>query len=306
MNVRIRLRNRLVFFPILEAALGFVESSQLIGRDLLVAIIAISSLLFSAPFAMSGIEPPEKTASQVGQNPSEQGSVNRSNVPVASGEAPRAPAARKLISLTKVVGEVGERFVTSREVKIDFYVRLALEIALIAKSPAVAAASSGINIIPWSDSSEAESAQAMVRETDRVLGNWAVFFDAKGFSAQASVTSDELSELEKKTRGIMLKSKAAADWTKLQPTTLEVIQVIERQLITAEYERLKSDTATSTVSDAEALSYFRKNRIKFGTLPFENFKETIKNAIAKQSTESRLKDWRDVLKRKYRIKNYIK
>ncbi|MNY60610.1 hypothetical protein D3C86_1971860 [compost metagenome] len=59
------------------------------------------------------------------------------------------------------------------------------------------------------------------------------------------------------------------------------------------------------ITDQEAQAYYDKNRIKFGSMPFSNFKENIKTFLAQQQLEERLRSWFEVIKRKYKVRNLL-
>jgi hypothetical protein len=234
------------------------------------------------------------------------------------GSAVAAPDSAKssITSITKVVGEVGERFVTSREVRIQAVVLRALDLAwedLKSKerdankasapvsSPARQKALEGIKVPPSSDRDT-----ALVRETEATLYIWAVYLEAKSFRAALSVSNDNLRELEQMTDALIAKSGAAEGWRELQVTRAELSQTVQRLLLADDYERLKSDAVSTPVSDVEAEAYFNKNRSRFGTLPFDNFRSSIKEHLSRQRADQRLRDWREVLRRKYKVKNYIR
>ena len=59
-----------------------------------------------------------------------------------------------------------------------------------------------------------------------------------------------------------------------------------------------------TVTDAEAQQYFEDNRLKFGDLPGENFKENIKVFLTREQVNQRLGAWFEVLRSNTRFEFY--
>lgn len=82
----------------------------------------------------------------------------------------------------------------------------------------------------------------------------------------------------------------------------EIQSMAARRLVASKLIEMRSETMRGTVSDHEAQMYFEKNRVKFGTLPFESFKENIKKYLSEQQQEQRLRSWFEILRRKYKIK----
>ncbi|MES2854262.1 MAG: hypothetical protein V4692_00285 [Bdellovibrionota bacterium] len=94
-------------------------------------------------------------------------------------------------------------------------------------------------------------------------------------------------------------------WQKLEVSSEELRSMISRKLMASSFSRLKTDPQLSPISDDEALSYYRKNRLRFGSLPFSSFKENIKSFLIKTQTEKRMNEWHEVLRRKFKVRNFI-
>lgn len=204
-------------------------------------------------------------------------------------------AVSEIVSVTKVVGEVGDRFVTSREVRIN----QAIQQVLVneGKSPMAL------------DKTASDKASSLLTgqektfpyEVWRVLDEWAVYLEAKSLSSAPPARGD----VNKAIRAVQDHWSGQGGWSGLEVSPEELKEIVERKLIAREFERLKGDASLVPVSDAEALSYFQKNRLRFGSLPFSAFKDNIKSFLVKQQTERRLAEWREVLRRKYKIRNFI-
>jgi hypothetical protein len=205
----------------------------------------------------------------------------------AEVQAP-APAAAKasIILLSRAVGEVGERVVTSREVRIDDAVEQA-----VSNKPA---SPDGFRVLNGQE-------KAFPGEVSKVLDEWIVFLEAKTLSSQ-SISKTEISSTVKTVQDFW---GAKSIWQELEVGSDELRDTVERKLVAKNFERLKSDPNLAPVSDDEALAYYRKNRLRFGSLPFSSFKDNIKAFLVKSQTERRLAEWRDVLRRKYKVRNFI-
>lgn len=191
------------------------------------------------------------------------------------------------LSITKVVGEVGEQFVTSREVRINSAVEQSLREKPLTTDQGY--------LIPNPQD------RAFSGETARVLDEWAIFFEAKSLG---SVTVSK-SEVSRVLAAVQERWGTKADWLALEPGADELRFLVERKLAADEFQKLKSDPALSPISDEEALSYYKKNRMRFGTLPFSTFKDNIKQFLVKAQIDRRLSEWHDVLRRKYKTRNFI-
>ncbi len=197
------------------------------------------------------------------------------------------PRSSSMISITKVVGEVGDHFVTSREVKINSAIEQAIE-----KKPA--SPDSGYVIFSGTE-------RLFPGEVTRVLDEWAIYFEARSLGStqiQKSEIARAIAIVEERWSG----SQAFKD---LEVGSTELRDMVERKLAAKEFEKLKSDPALSPVSDEEALSYYKKNRLRFGSLPFSNFQDNIKAFLVKTQVEKRLGEWHEVLRRKYKTRNFI-
>lgn len=206
-----------------------------------------------------------------------------------SPAAASTPVSEKTVSVTRVVGEVGSRVVTSREVRLNDAMA-----QVMVGLPALGSGGAKKKIVQPTD-------PAFPPTVLRVLDEWAVYFEATEIGAK-SVDKDEVA---KAVKSVGENWKDVADWTKLEPSAQEIKDSIERKLIVQNFERLKGDASLVTVSDAEAQQYYKKNRLRFGNLPFENFKDNIKAALVRSQTERRLFEWRAVLRRKYRVRNSV-
>ena len=197
--------------------------------------------------------------------------------------APAEPVAAPKL-LTRVVGEISDRSITSREVQIND----ALEQAINGAKPDALRVLSG-----------RESEFSL--EVTRVLHEWAVFLEAGAFAQKPIPKSEVLKTL----KSALELWSARAEWKKLEASESELQSQLERKLLAREFVALKSEASQAPVTDADALAYFKKNRLKFGNLPFEDFRDNIKKFLARQQTDRRLKEWYEVLDRKYRARNFI-
>lgn len=188
--------------------------------------------------------------------------------------------------VTKVVGEAKEQFITSREVQIND----AVENILSAKNPL----GKSLQVVEVGS----ENFPAKVND---VLTEWIVYFEAQSFGADSvskSVVEENLKKVEAGTHG----SEA---WRRLEISNTELAEMLKRKLSAKSFVRLKTESSLMPVTDSEALAYFKKNRLKFGNLPFSSFRDSIKAHLRQQQMDRRMKDWLEILQKKYKVRNFV-
>lgn len=192
--------------------------------------------------------------------------------------------AAELISTT--AGQVKNHVVTSREVELNYMIEKVLggderEISAISR----------LDI----------ETKSFSKEVNAVLAEWMIYFESESFTA-ASVTQEQINKAL--TAGLERLNKIKV-FKALEPEEKEVREMFERKLKAKALTRFKSESSVVPVTDADAKTYFEQNRTKFGNLPFENFKDNIKSFLMRQQVDSRIKDWFEVLRSKYRVRNFL-
>lgn len=186
-------------------------------------------------------------------------------------------------TVSRVVGEVGPRIVTSREVRMNEAIGQVLQGVPSLK-----------RVLSAND-------PGFPNQVLRVLDEWTVYLEAGEIGSKAT----DKAEIQRMAKAVADGWKSNSDWEKIEPSASEIREIVERKLVAQNLERLKSDASLVNVTDAEALQYYKKNRLRFGNMPFESFKENIKTALVRSQTERRLFEWRSVLRRKYRVRNFV-
>ena len=192
--------------------------------------------------------------------------------------------AAELISTT--AGQVKGHVVTSREVELNYMIEKVLE-----GDPREISAISRLDI----------ETKSFSKEVNAVLAEWMIYFESESFTA-ASVTQEQVN---KALKAGLEKLDNIKVFKALEPDAKEVRDMFERKLKAKALTRFKSDSSVVPVTDADAKTYFEQNRTKFGNLPFENFKDNIKSFLMRQQVDGRIKDWFEVLKSKYRVRNFL-
>lgn len=183
------------------------------------------------------------------------------------------------------VGLVKGQVITSREVQIQNL----LESALYDKNPKPKLRLLGID------------SKAFAKATQDALLEAVVALEAQNFNV-IQLSPEEI-HLADKQAGKLLKDLRV--WKDLQVSNKELEGGLKRKMQAKKFIQFRAQSSVLPVTDNEALKYFNENRLKFGNLPFENFKENIKSYLSRNQVDRRLKDWYEVLLSKYQVKNLI-
>lgn len=140
--------------------------------------------------------------------------------------------------------------------------------------------------------------EAFTRILSQFLVDQVVALEAETFSV--SEVSEKDIQLAKEHILNMTRSWPA--WKRLDVSDRELVTILQVHLRAQAFLKFKSESSGVLVSDSEAQEYYEKNRVKFGNLPFEKFKDSIKDVLAQEQLEEKLKDWFELLKRKYRVR----
>ncbi len=188
--------------------------------------------------------------------------------------------------LSQTVGAVGGEIVSTRDVQIQ----VAVEKILF---PLKNAKASLFEI-------HLKDAQFQT-ELSSTLLELVIQREAESFQV-AQPTAEELKEAIQKVEKI---ANGHSYWTQLELSSTELSDIVKRKLTAKKFIKIKTDLMTSLLTDQDALNYYEKNRLKFGQLPFSNFKENIKTFLSQQQMEERIKTLFEVIKRKYKVRNYL-
>jgi hypothetical protein len=208
--------------------------------------------------------------------------------------------------VTRVVGEVGERVVTSREVRINFAIGVAMARVLAqptGESAAPSAAKPATTNSPPTPEIVIPAVQdkGFPLEVGRVLDEWAVYLEAKSLTTN-DVPRPELGRVVKDVQEFW-EGKPA--WQALEVSPQELRDFTERKLLAQAFLALKGDASGIPIAESDALQYYRRNRLRFGAVPFTAVKESIRTFLHKSQTEKRIEDWKDILRHKYKVRNFV-
>jgi hypothetical protein len=201
-------------------------------------------------------------------------------------EAPVLKTPPKTEVVSEAAAQAGTHVVTSREVQISYALDQALATPLKKMTDAE-------KKIWWTE----PKADSYTKALAQVLLELVVQMEAENFSiGQAS--PEDMQNLEKHAQEHL---KGWKPWQELEVSQLELQQMLMRKLRAKNFLKFKTDSSGVQISDEEAKKYYEKNRVKFGNLPFSQFKDNIKQVLAQEQLQDKLKDWFEILKRKYRV-----
>ena len=183
------------------------------------------------------------------------------------------------------VGFVKGSAVTSRQVQIHHFI----ETALYGRQD------------PKTLQALALDSKNFAKVVSETLIEMAVAMEAESFN----VVQVEAAELEKSERRVQSAFKDNRAWRELDVQPAELKRAVKQKVQAKRFVQFRARSSVLPITDMEAQKYFTDNRLKFGDLPFENFKENIKAYLGRTQVERRLKDWYDVLINKYQVKNLI-
>jgi hypothetical protein len=207
-----------------------------------------------------------------------------------SGEPTQAKVAQ-VVSKTQIVSEAvaqaGSSIVTSREVIVSFILDQAL--ATPFKKNGKPERKNWLLTYP---------SEAFSKHLAQILLEIVVQLEAENFSI-GQVSQLDVLQSEKHVEELV---KGWTVWKDLEVSAAEVEIALGRKLRAKNFLKFKLESAGVQISDEEAKVFYEKNRVKFGNLPFSQFKDSIKEVLAQNQLQEKLKDWIDILKRKYRVR----
>lgn len=179
------------------------------------------------------------------------------------------------------VASMTDRVVTSREVAISALVETTLTDAEVKP-----------RVVQPKDADFSQMVTAALMEL-------IISIEADNFN----VASASPTEIQEATAKIKAATKNLAGWKELEVADSEITLMISRNIRAKKFIRFKTESTQVSITDIEARDYFEKNKSKFGNLPFSQFRDNIKSFLSKQQMDQRLREWFEILKKKYSARN---
>ncbi len=198
----------------------------------------------------------------------------------------RAKAVAYPQTVSRGVGQVANQVVTSREVVIVNFIEQALLNNGNKKN---------IDKSVWMIQLDSPDFQ-------KQLSQWMIQILVKLEAETFSVAQVSAEELKAEINLVKESLKDWHQWKALDVTDVEIEQILLIRKSAKNFLKFKTESAGVVISDIEAKNYYEKNKVKFGGAPFAQFKDGIKEVLSQQQLEEKLKDWFEILKRKYRVR----
>lgn len=178
--------------------------------------------------------------------------------------------------LTATVARIKNHVVTSREVQMQFILDKTLK----------------NESLVYHDKDPVEQ---LVRE-------WLLYFEAKNFYASKLSSNKKAVFFKKASQSL----RTLSEWKKLGVTSSELKAMLDRKLEAKRLFLFKKEASILPVSDSEIEAEYKQNRIRYGTLSFDQVKAKIKKRKTEENLGQRLNNWFEVLEKKYRVQRFAK
>lgn len=179
---------------------------------------------------------------------------------------------------------VGKHVITSRELALHYFLNRQLK----------SAKSKSIN-------GQNEITEEGRRGLQELVAQWAIKLEADSFSiAGEKPTGVESKAMVEK---FVIQAQSDSSVKFLEISAAEIVEALGRRRQVEEFLKLKSDTRSVVVSEEELKAEFEKNKTKLGSnKPFSQFREQIRESIAREKARSQMADWVDLIQRKYKVR----
>ena len=178
--------------------------------------------------------------------------------------------------LIATVAQVKNHVITSREVQIHFLLDKSL----------------GVRREYFNDKNPVE----------QIIREWLLYYEATSFY------SDRLSQRVKNKEASRARAKLGKlkPWRALDVTSTELSEMISRRLEAERLYLFKKKASVLPVAQSEVETEYNQNRIRYGSLSFDEVKGKIRNQKVQKNLQDRLSQWFQVLEKKYRVQRFAK
>lgn len=116
--------------------------------------------------------------------------------------------------------------------------------------------------------------------------------------------ADQAEKDEAQVQALLKELAALKVWRDLEPEKGEVLRLLRLKRVAGEFLKLKTETGDSTLSDSDLRAYYNRNRDKLAGVSFDLVKPLIQNRLQQEKQVNQLKDWFEILKRKYGVQYF--
>ena len=196
------------------------------------------------------------------------------------------------IVVMEAVGQVGTDLVTSRQVRlsemIDRWNLLPPENRKNLTEESVQ---------PWRAEDKSEEFKSQV---STLLLQIMVTKEAESLgSLPAEETQDQRSAVE-----FIKDLSASKSWKQLEAQQEEILRLIRIKRVAADFLKLKTESGSGSISEADVKAYFNRNKEKLAGVSYELVKPVIRERLQQETQVAKLRDWFEILKRKYNVQYF--
>ena len=138
---------------------------------------------------------------------------------------------------------------------------------------------------------------------DQVLLEWAIYKEAQIFDIN-KISAKQINAMIRKFQSQIRSDKTLkAKWTQLKVLSSEMRTLIERKWRAKKFMEFKQQSSIAPIIDEEALKYYQKQKAKYNEKEFSQVSESIKKQLSQERAQSRIQQWHQDLKAKYKLVN---
>lgn len=183
--------------------------------------------------------------------------------------------------ISKTVGQVGSEVITSREALQSLFVE-----QVLFEGKAVPADIDGVSF---------------AKKLNGVIMEKVVYQEALQFRPKEIKSSD----INSRVAIVRTRLKANKAWKALETSLKELKEIVRIKLVAKDFVQFKASSSVVPITEQEAKDYYEENKGKFGKADYNSLKPNITSFLNRRQVDVRLKAWFDVLKSKYRVKNFV-
>lgn len=135
-----------------------------------------------------------------------------------------------------------------------------------------------------------------------LIREWLLFYEAKSFYNNPVALSEIESDFKEAVAGL----KRAGSWQKLAMSKDEIRQKIIRRLEADRLYLFKKKASALPVTLSELESEYAQKKILYGSAPFSEVREKIRQDKAEENLNQRLEQWFQILEKKYNVQRFAK
>lgn len=196
------------------------------------------------------------------------------------------------VPVTSAAGQVGRDVITSRKVQISTFID---RWSLLPPEKRVAVSAGEVeqwSIKPVGDEFKAQLSSLMLEMM--------VAAESEGFES----TPRQVGEFRATAERLQKELGGAPAWRKLEVEAKELEALLLVKERAKGFLKVKMESGDGRVPEAELRAAYEQQKAKLGGLSYEEVKNVLRDRLSQQAQLDRLKDWIEILKRKYRVQYF--